>query len=126
MFVGDVCGKAEEAIDFYVSVFRGAPDGARGEDTKADVLARYGDSAQPDKEGTVQYAQFSLLGQEFGAVDSARAQLRIQRSYIFHRALRHAGGDRLLEGKAFGGAESRTVRLAQGQVRFVIRRFLLP
>jgi predicted 3-demethylubiquinone-9 3-methyltransferase (glyoxalase superfamily) len=72
MFVGGVCGKAEEAIHFYVSVFKGAPDGARGGDTNADILARYGKTAGPDKEGTVQYAQFSLLGQEFGAMDSGR------------------------------------------------------
>jgi len=33
MFVGEVCGKAEEAIGFYQSVFRNAPDGARPEET---------------------------------------------------------------------------------------------
>jgi predicted 3-demethylubiquinone-9 3-methyltransferase (glyoxalase superfamily) len=72
MFAGDVCGKAEEAINFYVSVFKSAPDGAKAEETKADVLARYGKGEEPDKEGTVRYAQFSLLGQEFGAMDSGR------------------------------------------------------
>jgi predicted 3-demethylubiquinone-9 3-methyltransferase (glyoxalase superfamily) len=72
MFVGNVCGKAEEAIEFYVSVFRNALDGARSEETKASVLARYGKGEKPDKEGTVRYAHFSLLGQEFGAMDSAR------------------------------------------------------
>jgi predicted 3-demethylubiquinone-9 3-methyltransferase (glyoxalase superfamily) len=40
--------------------------------TKANVLARYGKGEEPDKEGTVRYAHFSLLGQEFGAMDSAR------------------------------------------------------
>ena len=72
MFVGNVCGKAEEAIKFYVSVFRNAPDGAKTGETKAKVLARYGKNEEPDKEGTVRYAHFSLLGQEFGAMDSAR------------------------------------------------------
>src|SRR5215831_5409095 len=42
MFVGNVCGKTEEAINFYVSVFKNAPGGATGGETKADVLARYG------------------------------------------------------------------------------------
>src|SRR5205823_10275591 len=82
MFVGNVCGKAEEAINFYVSVFKGAPDGATGGDTKADIFARYGKSAEPDKEGTVQYAQFSLLGQEFGAMDSAR-----EHNFAFNEAI---------------------------------------
>ena len=62
MFVGDVCGKAEEAVNFYASVFRNA---------KANVLARYGKGEEPDKEGTVKYAAFTLEGQEFGAMDSA-------------------------------------------------------
>jgi predicted 3-demethylubiquinone-9 3-methyltransferase (glyoxalase superfamily) len=61
MFVGDVCGRAEEALGFYVSVFR---------DASAQVLARYGDGEEPDKPGTVKYALFTLEGQEFGAMDS--------------------------------------------------------
>jgi predicted 3-demethylubiquinone-9 3-methyltransferase (glyoxalase superfamily) len=72
MFVGNVSGKAEEALEFYVSVFRNAPDGARTEETKASVLARYGKGEEPDKEGAVRYAHLSLLGQEFAAMDSAR------------------------------------------------------
>jgi predicted 3-demethylubiquinone-9 3-methyltransferase (glyoxalase superfamily) len=72
MFVGNVCGKTEEAINFYISIFKNAPDGARAGDTKADILARYGKGDEPDKEGTVRYARFSLRGQEFGAMDSAR------------------------------------------------------
>jgi len=63
MFVGAVCGKAEEAINFYASAFNAAPP---------QVLARYGKGAEPDQEGTVQFAQFTLLGQEFAAMDSAR------------------------------------------------------
>lgn len=62
MFVGKVCGRAEEAVNFYTSVFKNA---------KADILARYGKGEEPDKEGTVKYAHFTLLGQEFGAMDSA-------------------------------------------------------
>jgi predicted 3-demethylubiquinone-9 3-methyltransferase (glyoxalase superfamily) len=63
MFVGRVCGKAEEAASFYASVFRNA---------KVDILARYGKGEEPDREGTVKYAAYRLLGQEFGAMDSAR------------------------------------------------------
>ena len=67
MFVGNVCGKAEEALAFYTSVFSRFPE------AKAAVLARYGKGADPEIEGTVQRARFSLLGQEFVAMDSARA-----------------------------------------------------
>jgi predicted 3-demethylubiquinone-9 3-methyltransferase (glyoxalase superfamily) len=82
LFVGGVCGKAEEAINFYVAVFKGAPNAPKDTETKADVLARYGKGAEPDKEGTVQYAQFSLLGQEFGAMDSAR-----EHNFAFNEAI---------------------------------------
>jgi len=62
MFVGHVCGKAEEAVKFYASVFRNA---------MVDNIIRYGTNAEPDKEGTVRYAAFILEGQEFGVMDSA-------------------------------------------------------
>jgi predicted 3-demethylubiquinone-9 3-methyltransferase (glyoxalase superfamily) len=62
MFVGDVCGKAEEALGFYTSIFKNA---------KSEVLARYEKGEEPDKEGTVKYAHFILDDQEFGAMDSA-------------------------------------------------------
>ncbi len=63
MFVGTVCGKTEEAVNFYASIFHNA---------KANVLARYDKSEEPDKEGTVKYTSFELEGMEFGAMDSAR------------------------------------------------------
>jgi predicted 3-demethylubiquinone-9 3-methyltransferase (glyoxalase superfamily) len=62
MFVGGVCGKAEEAVHFWTSVFPEA---------KVDRIQRYGKGEGPDKEGTVKYASFSLFGQEFGVMDSA-------------------------------------------------------
>ncbi|MGO4886227.1 VOC family protein [Anaerobacillus sp. MEB173] len=62
MFVGDNCGKAEEAITFYVSVF---------EDSTIGNVAHYGANQFPDKEGTVMYADFTLAGNKFAAMDSA-------------------------------------------------------
>jgi predicted 3-demethylubiquinone-9 3-methyltransferase (glyoxalase superfamily) len=62
MFVGEVCGKAEEANNFWTYVF---PESSVG------LMARYGKDEEPDKEGTVKYAVFSLFGQEFGTMDSA-------------------------------------------------------
>lgn len=63
MFVDKVVGKAEEAINFYVSVFHTAAVG--------DIL-RYSKREEPDVEGTVKHASFTLEGQEFAAMDSAR------------------------------------------------------
>ena len=63
MFVGKQCGKAEEAINFYASVF----DNAR-----VDDILHYSKGEEPDKEGTVKHAAFILEGQEFAAMDSAR------------------------------------------------------
>ncbi len=63
MFTGEVCGKAEEAIRFYKSVFH---------DTNFDTVARYESGMEPDKEGTIMYASFQLESQLFAAMDSAR------------------------------------------------------
>jgi predicted 3-demethylubiquinone-9 3-methyltransferase (glyoxalase superfamily) len=62
MFVGDVAGRAEEAILHYLSVFK---------DSKMGAIARYGPGQEPDKEGTVMFADFMLEGQWFAAMDSA-------------------------------------------------------
>jgi len=62
MFVGTQCGKTEEAMNFYTSVFPKA---------KVGEIVRYGKSEQPDKEGTVKHASFTLEGQEFAGMDSA-------------------------------------------------------
>jgi len=62
MFVGEQCGKAEEAIKLYTSLFEKAGIGA---------ILRYGKGEEPDKEGTIRHAGFTLEGQEFAAMDSA-------------------------------------------------------
>lgn len=81
MFVGSVCGKTEEAIHFYAEVFKNAGGGADG-GSSANVLARYGKGEEPEKEGTVRYASFTLFGQEFGAMDSAR-----EHKFAFNEAI---------------------------------------
>jgi predicted 3-demethylubiquinone-9 3-methyltransferase (glyoxalase superfamily) len=65
MFTGNVSGKAEEAITFYTSVFHDAKI--------AEPVFRYGPGEEPDKEGTIRHAGFTLEGQEFAAMDSAHA-----------------------------------------------------
>jgi predicted 3-demethylubiquinone-9 3-methyltransferase (glyoxalase superfamily) len=64
MFSEDQCGKTEEALRFYASVFRNA---------KVGEILRYGSNEEPDKPGTIRHAAFSLEGQDFAAMDSARA-----------------------------------------------------
>ena len=64
LFVGDVAGRAEEAGDFYTSVFK---------DSKRGALARYPAGMEPDKEGTIMFSDFQLEGQWFTAMDSAHA-----------------------------------------------------
>jgi predicted 3-demethylubiquinone-9 3-methyltransferase (glyoxalase superfamily) len=72
MFVGDVCGKAEEAISFYVSVFNESSFDSIQDRSKVGDIARYSSGQEPDNEGTVMHADFTLEGQEFAAMDSAR------------------------------------------------------
>jgi predicted 3-demethylubiquinone-9 3-methyltransferase (glyoxalase superfamily) len=62
LFVGDVAGRAEEAIRFYLSVFQ---------DARLGMIQRYPPRMEPDKEGTVMFADFMLEGQWFAAMDSA-------------------------------------------------------
>ena len=64
MFTGAVCGKAEEAIRSYASVFH---------DSRVGDIMRYGEGEEPDKKGTVKHAGFTLEGREFAAMDSAHA-----------------------------------------------------
>jgi len=63
MFVGKQYGKAEEAINFYRTVFHNAKVG--------DIL-RYSKGEEPDRVGTIKHAAFALEGLEFAAMDSAR------------------------------------------------------
>ncbi len=75
MFVGNVCGKTEEAVNFYTSVFSARPGrdlASGGNNSKTFFLQKYGKGEEPDKEGTVKYAAFMLEGMEFGAMDSAK------------------------------------------------------
>ncbi|KAB8138094.1 VOC family protein [Gracilibacillus oryzae] len=63
MFVGENCGNAEEAVNFYLSVFSDAKNGE---------IARYPAGIEPDKEGTVMFSDFMLEDQWFVAMDSAQ------------------------------------------------------
>jgi predicted 3-demethylubiquinone-9 3-methyltransferase (glyoxalase superfamily) len=73
MFVGDVSGKAEEASNFYQSVFKNSKQGQ---------IARYPKEMEPDKEGTIMFTDFMLENQWFAAMDSAR-----EHNYNFNEAI---------------------------------------
>ncbi len=73
MFVSKQCGRAEEAINFYATVFH---------DTKVGDILRYSKGEEPDQEGTIKHAAFMLEGQEFAAMDSARVH-----NFTFNEAI---------------------------------------
>jgi predicted 3-demethylubiquinone-9 3-methyltransferase (glyoxalase superfamily) len=61
MFVGDNAGKAEDAINFYTSIF---------EKNKVVDISRY-EEGEADQTGFIKYSQFELNGLPFGAMDSS-------------------------------------------------------
>jgi predicted 3-demethylubiquinone-9 3-methyltransferase (glyoxalase superfamily) len=73
MFTGEVAGKTEEAINFYVSVFH---------NSAVLDIQRYGGGEEPDLPGTVKHASYKLEGEEFGAMDSAR-----EHNFAFNEAI---------------------------------------
>jgi predicted 3-demethylubiquinone-9 3-methyltransferase (glyoxalase superfamily) len=62
MFVKERYGHAEKAMNLYTSVFK---------NSKIEGVLRYGADQLPEKEGTVQHAQFTLGNQTFMVMDSA-------------------------------------------------------
>ena len=73
MFVGNNCGKAEEAINFYLSVFMNSRQGN---------LMRYGAGQEPEEEGTIMFADFVLENYWFAAMDSAH-----EHNFTFNEAI---------------------------------------
>lgn len=63
LFVNNVAGKAEEAVNFYLSIFK---------NSKLGTVARYPKGMEPDEEGTIMFSDFMLEGQWFAAMDSAQ------------------------------------------------------
>lgn len=64
LFVGEQAGRAEEAITFYISLFK---------NSRLLHIERWSeDEDKAEAAGTVKLARFSLNGQEFQAQDSSR------------------------------------------------------
>jgi predicted 3-demethylubiquinone-9 3-methyltransferase (glyoxalase superfamily) len=62
MFSGAVYGKAQEASDFYLSVFG---------HSKRGTMVRFPAGMDPHREGTIMFTDFRLENQWFAAMDSA-------------------------------------------------------
>lgn len=73
LFVGNVYGEAEEATNFYMSVFK---------NSKRGTIARYPKGMEPDKEGAIMFTDLTLEGQWFAAMDSAH-----EHKFIFNEAI---------------------------------------
>lgn len=65
MFGQQNTNRAEEAINFYLSVFK---------DSKQGTLARYNEDTGTAKAGSLMFADFMLDGQWFAAMDSSEQQ----------------------------------------------------
>lgn len=73
MFSGNNTNKAQEAIEFYLSVFKNSKQG---------MLARYDQDTGPAKKGSVMFADFMLEDQWFAAMDSG-----VDQSFTFSEGL---------------------------------------
>jgi predicted 3-demethylubiquinone-9 3-methyltransferase (glyoxalase superfamily) len=60
LFVGEMHGRCEEAINFYTSIFK---------NSKINQIARY-EKGEPGEEGKIKYSSFDLEGQQFIAMES--------------------------------------------------------
>lgn len=78
-YTGKVSGKTEEAVNFYTSLFKSAPD---TKDSKIVMQQKYGTDEQPNVEGIVKYTHFILNGTEFGAMDGGTMH-----DFIFNEAI---------------------------------------
>ena len=61
MFVGDQCGKAEEAINYYVSLFP---------DSEVTSVRKWKAGEPGGQEGLIKQASFKLAGQEYMASEN--------------------------------------------------------
>ena len=100
---------AEEAMNFYVSIFK---------NSRILNVMRYGD-AGPGPKGTVMAATFQLEGQEFQALNGGPQYRFTPAISLFVNCESSAGGGHSVE-QASGGREGGSVRMAHGQVRAIV------
>ena len=103
--------QAEEAANFYVSVFK---------NSKVKQITHYTGEEFSEKKGQVMTVSFELNGQEFTALNGGAA-VQVYRSRLVRDQLRHAGGDRLLLGETHRWRrEGSGMRMGRGQVRTLL------
>jgi predicted 3-demethylubiquinone-9 3-methyltransferase (glyoxalase superfamily) len=73
LFTRNNTNRAEEAINFYVSIFK---------DAKVGALNYYSEDIGPAKAGALQFGDFMLANQWFAAMDSA-----VEQEFIFNEAI---------------------------------------
>lgn len=73
LFVEEMYGKAEEAINFYLSVFK---------ESKKGLIATYPAATEPNKEGALMFGDFKLLDRWFAAMDGA-----LEHKFAFNEAV---------------------------------------
>lgn len=73
IFVGHNVGRAEEAVNFYLSVFK---------DSKKGLVFRYDKDQEPDQEGTIMFSDFMIENCWLAANDSAH-----QHNFQFNEAI---------------------------------------
>jgi predicted 3-demethylubiquinone-9 3-methyltransferase (glyoxalase superfamily) len=73
LFSGDNTNRAEEAIHFYVSVFK---------DAKLGALSTYSEDTGPARAGSLMFGDFMLANQWFAAMDSA-----VEQDFTFNEAI---------------------------------------
>jgi predicted 3-demethylubiquinone-9 3-methyltransferase (glyoxalase superfamily) len=73
LFVGDVAGRAEEAVQYYLSVFK---------DSRLGAVMRFGPGQEPEQEGTLMFGDFKIEDQWFAATDST-----LEHNFSFNEAI---------------------------------------
>lgn len=74
LFVTDTCDKAEEAVNFYISIFK---------NSKRGTIARYPAGMEPNKEGAIMFSDFTLEDQWFAAMDGSSKMHK----FVFNEAI---------------------------------------
>lgn len=73
MFAGENTNHAEEAVDYYISVFK---------DSKKGTVATYPEASGPANAGSLMFGDFMLEGQWFAAMDSG-----VEQHFTFNEAV---------------------------------------